>query len=157
MQFTVAYEQPLVIQALRYHFISRREVKFLIILVNLFALLSAILYYKQLVRPQYFFLGTILWLAIMVSFWFVLPIWVYKRSTMFTEKYIATCTADALHFESEKGSASWQWSQFQYYIRSPHFFHLYFSEKNFLLIPRLTSEPLASELQGFIADKIKLQ
>ncbi|TAF95954.1 MAG: YcxB family protein, partial [Bacteroidetes bacterium] len=41
MQFTVAYEQPLVIQALRYHFISRREVKFLIILVNLFALLSA--------------------------------------------------------------------------------------------------------------------
>ncbi|MEO6136660.1 MAG: YcxB family protein, partial [Ginsengibacter sp.] len=63
------YTKPKVIQALRFHFISRREIKIMIILVNVFAILSAVLYYFGKVSPVSFLLSSGLWFILMISFW----------------------------------------------------------------------------------------
>jgi hypothetical protein len=44
MTIHVTYNKPKVIQALRYHFISRPEVRILLILVNVFGVGSAALF-----------------------------------------------------------------------------------------------------------------
>lgn len=48
------YEKAKVIQALRFHFISRREIKIMIILINVFAITSAILFYVKKLIPLLF-------------------------------------------------------------------------------------------------------
>lgn len=136
MQFAVNYHKKKTLQALRYHFIARNEIKILVILINVFAITSAILFYTKKIRPEYFLLGSVLWIVIMIAVWFILPYSVYKRAPLFKEQYIATLNAEALLFETEKGIAEWPLQKFAYYIETPHFFHLYFNPKSFILIPK---------------------
>ena len=51
MELNIKYEKSKVLQALRYHFISRREIKIMMILVNVFALFAAVLYAFKLISP----------------------------------------------------------------------------------------------------------
>ena len=44
MKIHITYDKPKVIQALRYHFISRKEIRILLIAVNVFAVISAVLF-----------------------------------------------------------------------------------------------------------------
>jgi len=75
------YDKKRVIQALRYHFISRREIKVMIILVNIFAIASAVFYFMHKVSPAAFLLASGLWFILLISFWFVLPYIVYGGET----------------------------------------------------------------------------
>jgi len=56
MEFSFSYDKKKVIQALRLHFIAQREIKIMMILVNVFAILSAILFYQKIIRPEPFYL-----------------------------------------------------------------------------------------------------
>ncbi|HEY0732324.1 MAG TPA: YcxB family protein, partial [Chitinophagaceae bacterium] len=67
------YEKAQVLQALRYHFISRPEIRIMLVLVNVFALASLALYAFGKITPAAFLVGSFLWLVLMVSFWFILP------------------------------------------------------------------------------------
>ena len=130
------YSKPKVIQALRYHFISRKEIKIMIILVNLFAILSAVLSFFKFVSPVAFLLGSGLWFILMISFWFVLPAIIYKKSATFKDRLRVSFEAQHVFLENEKGSRSWPWKDFYKMVESPHFFHLYFNERAFFLIPK---------------------
>jgi hypothetical protein len=68
MTIYFGYEKRQVMQALRYHFISRPEIRIMIVLVNVFALVSITLYILQKIRPEPFFLGSFLWIMLMISF-----------------------------------------------------------------------------------------
>ncbi|HMJ47128.1 MAG TPA: hypothetical protein VK498_07340, partial [Ferruginibacter sp.] len=74
------YSKPKVIQALRYHFISRNEIKVLLILVNIFAIVSAGLFFFKKISPLAFLISSTLWFVLMLIFWFILPRIVYKRA-----------------------------------------------------------------------------
>ncbi len=50
-------------QALRYHFISRPEIRIMLIVVNVFALVSITLYALHLIKPLAFMVGSGLWLV----------------------------------------------------------------------------------------------
>ena len=60
-------------QALRYHFISRLEIRTMLILVNVFALASVTLYAFGKITAFAFLVGSVLWIVLMISFWFILP------------------------------------------------------------------------------------
>jgi hypothetical protein len=90
MQIFFTYDKQQVIQALRYHFINRLEVRSLIILVNVFAILSAAIFYFKKVSPLAFLIGTVLWLALMSAFWFILPNTVYKKASTFKDAFSMT-------------------------------------------------------------------
>lgn len=130
------YNKGKVMQALRYHFITRREIKLMLILVNVFAILSAALFFFKKVSPLAFLISAVLWFGMMVSCWFLLPSIIYKKSATFKDKFIATLGNNSFTIETDRGSRSWDWSAFSALMESPHFFHLYFDSRSFFILPK---------------------
>jgi len=136
MRVLVTYRKPQVLQALRYHFISKREIKFMMILVNVFALLSAVLFYFKLITPLPFLMSSVLWMAMMVSFWIWLPALIYRKSRTFKDRFYVTVDENHMTIETEKTNKIWAWREFSKMIETPGFFHLYFDSKSFFLLPK---------------------
>jgi hypothetical protein len=130
------YNKPQVIQALRYHFISRKELRLMIILVNVFALLSLVLYLMGKITPLAFITNALLWIALMVSIWFIMPVVVYNRTEMFRKKHTMYFNENDFTLEYNGGKRSWQYKDLSDYKESPYFFHLYFNPRTFLLVPK---------------------
>jgi predicted membrane protein len=130
------YDKSKVIQALRYHFISRREIKVMMILVNVFAIVSALLFFFKKISPMAFLISSFLWFGLMITFWYLLPITIYKKSATFKDKFKATFGKEEFTIENERGSRSWSWQEFSASMESPHFFHLYFNSRSFFIIPK---------------------
>ncbi len=156
MQIFFFYDKKLVIQALRYHFINRFEVRLLMILVNLFAIFAASMLYFHKVSPLAFLLSSVLWIALMTSFWFILPNTVYKKASTFKDTFKMTFGEHRVKLESERGSTEWNWEKFSSYIESPHFIHLYFDAKSFFLVPKkaVEKEGLLDKLRILLRQKI---
>lgn len=136
MEHQFSYDKRKVIQALRYHFISRPEIKIMMILVNVFAIAAAILFYSKKIRPEPFLLGTTIWLLMMLAVWYVLPNGIYKRSATFKDSFTIFIQQESILLENNRGQMQWQWKQFSKWFESPHFFHLYFDSKSFFIIPK---------------------
>ena len=157
MTIYFGYEKGQVMQALRYHFISRREIKIMLILVNVFALLSITLYALKKITPLAFLTGSFLWIVLMVSFWFILPILVYRRTTTFRHQFSMRFEETDFTLSHEKGSKSWSWIALKEFIESPHFFHLYFDSRSFFLVPKSGCKDTDEihELRKLIQSKVK--
>jgi hypothetical protein len=150
------YNKSKVIQALRYHFISRREIKILMILINVFALLSAGLFFFKKISPLAFLLSSALWFSMMILFWFLLPLIIYKRAHTFRDSFRVSLDQSEFTIENERGSRSWPWSEFSTWMESPHFYHLYFNSRSFFIIPKDAFEGDAvHDARNVIRDKIK--
>ncbi|MEO6357119.1 MAG: YcxB family protein [Ferruginibacter sp.] len=130
------YNKGKVIQALRYHFITRKEIKIMMILVNVFAIVSAALFFMREVSAVSFLVSSFLWFALMISFWFLLPLIIYKKSDTFRDKFKATLGAEDFSIENDRGSRKWPWTAFTSSMESPHFFHLYFDARSFFIVPK---------------------
>jgi hypothetical protein len=133
---TFTYHKPKVIQALRYHFISRREIKVMMILVNVFALLSAALSFFQRISPMAFMLSSLLWFVMMFVFWFLLPRIIYGKSASFKDSFSVTINDENFILSHERASKEFSWTNFTSWMESPHFFHLYINERSFFLLPK---------------------
>lgn len=136
MTIHFGYQKSQVIQALRYHFISRPEIRIMLILVNVFALASITLYALKKILPTAFFVGSFLWIVLMISFWFILPSMVYRRAITFRHNFSMSFEEEGFTLGHAKGSRSWPWKALKKFIESPHFFHLYFDSRSFLLVPK---------------------
>ncbi|SIS65705.1 YcxB-like protein [Filimonas lacunae] len=155
MQVSFSYDKKKVIQGLRYHFMSRAEIRIMVILVNVFAIIAAILFYSKKIRPEPFLLGSCIWIFMMLSFWFILPYTIYRRNSTFLDQFTIFFTGQGLKLENEKGQVQWEWSQFSGFFESPHFFHLYFTSRQFFLIPKETMTPeFTHELRGLLNNKL---
>lgn len=152
--FSFQYNKQKTIQALRYHFISRKEIKVMMVLVNIFALLSAGLFFLKKISPVAFLLSSFLWMMMMVMFWFLLPRIVYGRSPSFKRKFNISYNEAALTLEMDTTSRSFEWKEFQNWIESPHFFHLYFNSRSFFLIPKEAFGEEESAFRNFCSKKI---
>lgn len=149
------YNRSKVLQALRYHFISRKEIKMMIILVNAFAILSAGFYYFKKVSPLAFLLSSTLWFVLMVSFWYILPGIIYRKSATFKDRFKVDFQEQHMFIENERGSRSWPWTAFSIMMESPYFFHLYFDTRSFFLIPKdAFNVENISEVRKFLKEKI---
>jgi Zn-dependent protease with chaperone function len=136
MKISIVYDKAKTQQALRYHFISRNEVKILLILVNVFAVFSAGLYAFKVIRPTPFLLSSLLWFLLMLTFWFWLPRMIFNRSATFKDRIDLTLRDDDILLETERGFTTWSYKKFRYYMESPNFFHLYIDDKTFFMIPK---------------------
>jgi len=150
------YDKAKVLQALRFHFFSRNEIKIMIIIVNVFAVSSAVLYFLKKIDPLAFLLSSALWFSLMIAFWIVLPSIIYRRATTFKDRFRVSFEAQHLFLENDRGSKSWPWKDFSDFVESAGFFHLYFNSRAFFLIPKsaFPSENL-KEIRKFLRQKIK--
>ena len=130
------YNKARVIQALRYHFISRREIKLLMIFVNVFAIFSAALFFFKKISPLAFLISSALWFVLMILFWFLLPQIIYRKASTFKDRFRAILSAGDFTIENNRGSRGWEWTSFSTWMESPHFFHLYFNSRSFFIIPK---------------------
>ena len=157
MTIYFGYEKAQVMQALRYHFISRREIKVMLIMVNVFALASITLYALKKITPMAFLVGSFLWIVLMVSFWFVLPMLVYRKAATFKNQFSMTFEDEDFTLSHERGSKSWPWTALKNYLETPHFFHLYFDSRSFFLVPKSGCKDADEihELRQIIKSKVK--
>lgn len=136
MDLKVSYRKPQVLQALRYHFISRHEIKIMMILVNVFALFAAGLFAFKLITPLPFLMSSVLWLSMMVAFWIWLPMLIYRRSKTFKDSFMVSLNENHMSINTEKGSNQLAWREFSNFLETPGFFHLYFNNRSFFLLPK---------------------
>ncbi|QES90009.1 YcxB family protein [Rhizosphaericola mali] len=136
MQFSFTFQKNKVIQGLRYHFISRPEIKILLIVINVFAVISAILFYLKKVQPLPFLLSAFLWMILMIVIWMVLPRYIYSKSPIFKQELELTVNKNGLTIAMDGKQGEWTWPSFSSYFESPNFYHLYFSSRSFFLIPK---------------------
>ncbi len=136
MTIHFGYNKNQVLQALRYHFLAKREIRLMIILTNVFAISSAILYAFKKVTPYAFLLGSLLWIVLMISFWFILPAAVYRRASTFKDHFTMKFEENEFSVGNERGSRAWKWSALNSFTESPHFFYLYFDSRSFFLVPK---------------------
>lgn len=130
------YNKGKVIQALRYHFITRKEIKIMMVVVNLFAIVSAAFFFMKKISPLAFLLSSVLWFTLMIAFWYMLPMIIYRKSGTFKDKFRATLGKEEFVIENERGSRKWDWTAFSTTMESPYFFHLYFDTRSFFIIPK---------------------
>ena len=155
MQISFTYERKKVIQALRYHFVQKPEIRILIVLVNVFAIISAVLLYIKKIRPEPFLLGSLIWIMLMATFWYFLPNSIYQKAATFQDSFIMDFTESDIRLENERGFVTWQWSQFSRFFESPHFFHLYFDSKSFFLVPKENmGDEFRHDLRGMLNKKV---
>ena len=153
---TFTYDKQKVIQALRYHFLSRIEIKILIVLVNIFAIVSAALFFFKKIQPFPFLVSSMLWFFLMVLFWFVLPQVIYRQNKTFKDSFSAILGKEQFAIENPRGHRGWDWATFSTWTESPHFFHLYFNTRSFFLVPKDAFEgDEVHEARKILAARIK--
>lgn len=138
------YQKKQVMNALRYHFISRPEIKFLLIIVNLFTILSAILFFMHKIQSVSFLLFSVLWFILLLTFWTLLPLSIYKKSQTFQDRFNMDFNDLGMVLKTERGSVAWTWDNLSSYLETPFFFHLYFSSRSFFLVPKDAFKDLQS-------------
>lgn len=150
------YNKKQVLQALRYHFLSRKEIRVMIILVNVFALASAVLFYLKKVLPFAFLVSSFLWFVLMITFWFILPGIVYRKAATFRDHFTMNFETTGFSLGNERGSRSWEWKSLSSYLETPHFFHLYFNSTSFFLVPKVAfSDNERVEMRDLLRAKVR--
>lgn len=129
----------------------------MIILVNVFTTLAAVLFYMKKVTPFAFFISFFLWVGLMLSFWRWLPASIYRKSATFKETLLVSLEENHFFIESSKGSKTWAWREFSDMIETPNFFHLYFSPRSFFLLPKdaFADSDQVHEARVLLREKIK--
>lgn len=136
MRISFTYEKDQVLQALRHHFISRLEIRLLIIAVNVFAVGAMVLYGLNLVSPVAFLLSSCLWLMLMIAIWWGMPWMVYRQTSAFQHAFEMTFDATGFSLEHEGSGKRWGWTDLHHWKETPLFFHLYFDARSFWLVPK---------------------
>ena len=151
-----SYNKNQVIQALRYHFLNRKEIRLMIILVNVFAIASAALFYFKKILPFAFLASSFLWFILMITFWFILPGMVYRKAATFKDHFTMEFEDHGFSLGNERGSRSWEWKALSTYLETPHFFHLYFTSTSFFLVPKIAfSDDERSEMRELLRNKVR--
>ena len=159
MTISFGYDKKQVLQALRYHFITRPEIKILLIVVNVFTVISAVLVYLHRIQPFSFLIFSVLWFALIVVVWRILPLSIYKKSQTFLDNFSMDIDEKEVILGTSRGSQSWQWNDFSIFVESPYFFHLYFNSRSFFLVPKDAFKGIIElqEARQLMRDKIKKQ
>jgi hypothetical protein len=136
MPVLIQYQKSQVIQGLRYHFIKQPEIKGLMLFVNVYAIITAVLLFNKKIRPELFLVGSLLWMILMVFFWYLLPWLFYRKTSMFKQEWAFNFNSTGASLESDSGMAEWAWSDVTRFFESPLFFHVYFAPKSFFILTK---------------------
>ncbi len=157
MTIQFGYDKKQVLQALRYHFLSRPEIRILLIVVNVFAILSAVLFALKKIQGYSFLIFSFLWIGLMMIIWRILPSSIYKSASTFRDTFSMRFASAGLELNTQKDAKFWPWESFSKFLESPHFFHFYFDARSFFLVPKdaFRSTEELQQARQLIRDNIK--
>jgi len=157
MTIQFGYNKKQVLDGLRGHFFGRPEIRTLSIIINVFAIVSAVLFYFKRIQAISFLLFSVLWFILWISVRRLLPLSIYKRSATFQDTFILSMEDRGILLETKKGSQVWPWEIFSGFKETAYFFHLYFDSRSFFMIPKDSFKDI-TEIQAarqLIKDHIK--
>lgn len=136
MQLDFQYNRPDVIEALRFHFMNRPEMKLFRTVLMVLVLLSFVGYWMKMINLQVVIWLFLLFIVLVLVFWYILPYSVYKKAKTFHEPVIHLRWNDrGLSIGTHQGESSMLWSRFDRIVETREFFFLYRDNKSFFLIP----------------------
>ncbi|HMI63875.1 MAG TPA: YcxB family protein [Puia sp.] len=136
MTIQFGYNKRQVLDGLRGHFFSRPEIRTLVIVINAFAILSAVLFALKRIQALPFLLFSVLWFILWISIRRLLPLSIYKKSATFQDTFILSLEDRGILLETKKGSQLWEWRVFSGFKETAYFFHIYFNARSFFMIPK---------------------
>jgi hypothetical protein len=136
MTIQFGYDRKQVLDGLRGHFFGRPEIRTLVIVINVFAILSAILFFFKKIQALPFLIFSVLWFFLWISVRRILPLSIYKKSATFQDTFILSLEDRGILLETKRGSQLWEWEVFSGFKETLYFFHVYFNARAFFLIPK---------------------
>src|SRR5580693_9251769 len=109
MTIQFGYDKKQVLDGLRGHFFSRPEIRTLSIIINVFAILSAILFYFKKIQALPFLLFSVLWFVLWISVRRLLPLSIYKKSATFQDTFTLGIEDRGILLQTKKGQQLWAW------------------------------------------------
>lgn len=119
----------------------------MVIVINVFAILSAILFFFKKIQALPFLVFSLLWFCLWISVRRLLPLSIYKKSATFRDTFTLTLEDRGILLETRKGSQLWTWDDFSAFKETLYFFHIYFNARSFFMIPKDSFKDL-SEIQA---------
>jgi hypothetical protein len=136
MTIQFGYNKRQVLDGLRGHFFARPEIRTMVIVINVFAILSAVLFALKKIQALPFLIFSLLWFCLWISVRRLLPLSIYKRSATFRDTFTLTLEDRGILLETRKGSQLWEWEDFSGFKETIYFFHVYFNARSFFMIPK---------------------
>jgi hypothetical protein len=147
MTIQFGYNKRQVLDGLRGHFFGRPEIRTMVIVINVFAILSAVLFALKKIQALPFLIFSVLWFFLWISVRRLLPLSIYKRSATFRDTFTLTLEDRGILLDTKKGSQLWAWEDFSGFKETIYFFHVYFNARAFFMIPKDSFKDL-SEIQA---------
>jgi hypothetical protein len=145
MTINFTYNKEATIKGLRHHFIAKPDIRTLIVLLNVFAIISVALFYLKKIQPISFFIFSLLWFGLLIVVWRILPVSIYNKTKTFKDEFVATFGETDLILNTHKGRKCIPWKDFSFYKENPDFFYLYLDGKTFFMIPKAGSNEETTE------------
>ncbi|HEY0273561.1 MAG TPA: YcxB family protein [Chitinophaga sp.] len=136
MHLEFSYKKNEVLNALRYHFLHRGEVKVFQITLLIFILFTITGYWFHVVNRNALAGVTGMTLLIAWSFWYLLPISTYNKAATFQDNIRLRVNEEGMTITTgQGGDRSLGWQRFSQVVETPKFIYLYRDKKSFFLIP----------------------
>ncbi|HEV2353034.1 MAG TPA: YcxB family protein [Puia sp.] len=136
MTVQFGYNKKEVMDGLRGHFFGRPEIKTLSIVINVFAIVSFILFALHKIQALPFLIFAVLWFSLWIGIRWLLPLSIYKRSATFKDNFVLSLTEEGVLLKTKKGNQLWRWQDFSAFKETIYFFHVYFNSRSFFMIPK---------------------
>jgi len=136
MTVQFGYNKKEVMDGLRGHFFGRPEIKTLSIVINVFAIVSFILFALHKIQALPFLIFAVLWFSLWIGIRWLLPLSIYKRSATFKDNFVLSLTDEGVLLKTKKGNQLWRWQDFSGFKETIYFFHVYFNSRSFFMIPK---------------------
>ena len=157
MTIQFGYDKKQVLDGLRSHFFGMMEIGVLLIVINVFAILSAILFYFHKIQSLSFLIFSLLWLVLWITLRRILPMSIYKKSATFLDHFELNLEPGGIILHTNRGEQGWDWQDFSQFKETLHFFLLYFDKRSFFMIPKDAFRDI-NDIQAarqLLRDKIK--
>ena len=145
------------LDGLRGHFFGRPEIRIMAIIINVFAILSAVLFYLKKIQALPFLLFSLLWVILWISIRRLLPLSIYKRSATFQDTFTLTLEGQGILLQTKRGTQLWAWNDFSGFKETAYFFHVYFNSRSFFMIPKDSFKDITEiqEARKLLKERIK--
>ena len=137
MHLEFSYNKEEVLNALRYHFLQRGEIK--VFRTTLFILLTFTLVGFSYRLVTVGALIGILGMSVVIGlvFWYMLPVSVYNKAATFQDDIRLNYSEDGIVIATRKSDVRKElsWHAFTQVVKAKNFFFLYKGKKDFFLVP----------------------
>jgi len=136
MTIQFGYNKKQVLDGLRGHFFSRPEIRTLVIVINAFAILSALLFAFKKIQALPFLLFSLLWFFLWISIRRLLPLSIYKKSATFQDTFVLNLEERGTCWKRKRGVSCGN-GRILAGLRKPFTFFMYTSMPGpFFMIPK---------------------